>query len=301
MLPLTVAVILLLGLTSCAGPLGEKIRYLLDRPTYATVVAEVIIGDFSEVTEIVADSLMGRYPDSSLTVLEYHVDESFYSNRASHDRGSYYAGYFGLSLFIDGQPVASAAVNPRQYYATEVAYRRDIRRVTGLYQREIDRELKLIPPVTIDLSVEHDGPLLDLTVGIEPAIDLSGDPLRLRIALVEERVGFTPPSGEEEEHRMVVRHMIGGAAGFELVFDSGRFTLSKNVDLRQIEEQSFQFLARMVELDPNSPLNDTYTRSMRAELRRFSQINPDLLRVVAFVQRESDRAILQAAIIDLTP
>ncbi len=295
---------LLLTLSACTGALLTKIREIVHPPTYGIVLAEALITNYSNITDAVADSLIDRYAPDELAVLEYHIDESPLAFPNARRRAYYYQGSFGPGIFIDGQPVSYRGFYT-QAARNEAVFRQEVNRTTGLYQNTIDRELRLIPPVTIDLTVEQSGPMLDIKVEVVPVTELSGEPLRLRIALVEKQVVITYASGDIQEHRMVVRDMVGGMDGFEVVFTPDRFSVSIKIDIRQIESRIYNYLSRLVDIDPQFAYNETYRetwrRAVQAEQRRNSRIDIDRIRLVAFVQRETDRAVLQAAIFDLKP
>ena len=292
--------VLIVTLPSCIGAIGSKIRDITHPPTYGTVLAEVLVGDFSEITVDVADTLIARYRPDELVVLEYHVTQSILTNLSAQQRARYYQRSFGLSLFIDGNSVPGDNIHVFSREGTN-AFSREVDRSIKNYQDEVDRELRLIPPVTIDLRVERSGPILDYEVDVVPVIELSGDPLRLRIALVEDPVDVELTSDGTLVNRMVVREMIGAENGFEVVFESDRFHIAGQVDIRQIEARIHDFLSRRVNLDPDTIDDPTYRRSMLEEYRRYSRIDPERIRLVAFVQRENDRAVLQAAVFDLRP
>jgi hypothetical protein len=298
---LTAVVALNLSLTSCVGSLERTIRDLFNRPTHGTVLAEILVGSYSEASGILADSLLAAYPDADLAVLEYHVDQRPLINRAAVGRAVYYRqGSFGLSIFVDGQPVRGAG----GYISTDLQaadFEREVRRSMEVLETAVDRELRLIPPVSIELEVERTGSVLDISVAVRPVIDQYDDPLSLRIALVEERVSVPIPSGRVPVYQMVVRDMIGGAGGFPVEFTSDSFLVENRIDIEEVERQIFEFQSRLAELDRVPPDNEAYRRSKETELRRHSRIDPDLLRIVAFVQRETDRAVLQTAVFDLKP
>ncbi len=272
------------------------------------MLVEIHIGDYSETSEILVDSLLVRYPPEDLAVLEYHIDQSPLTNRAASDRAEYNRrGSFGRVLFVNGQQVsgfrytiggfgASAAA-----YMESARYKREIMQSMEVLEDAIDRELRLIPPVSLTLSVEQDGPLLDISVEVKPVIEFYDDLLSLRIAVVEERVVVPMPSGEVREYQMVVRGMIGGARGIPVEFTPDGFQVSRQIDIRHIESQIFNYLSSQARLDEVPDDNSVYRLSKESELRRHSHIDLDRVRLVAFVQRETDRAVLQAAIFDLKP
>ncbi len=292
--------ILIVTLPSCIGAIGSKIRGITHPPTYGTVLAEVLVGDYSEITVDVADTLIARYRPEELIVLEYHVTESLLTNLSAHQRAQYYLRSFGLSLFIDGNSVSGDNIHVFSREGT-TAFSREVDRSTKKYQAVVNRELRLIPPVTIDLHAVRSGPILDYEVDVVPVIELSGDPLRLRIALVEDPVFIPQTSGDSLVNRMVVREMIGAENGFEVVFESNRFHIAGQIDIRQIEARIHDFLSRRVNLNPDTIDDPSYLRSLMAALQQYSRIDPERIRLVAFVQRETDRAVLQAAVIDLRP
>jgi len=292
---------MLLILTACTGSLKESIRNLINRPTYGTILVEVLVGEYSEISDILADSLLIRYPPGDLVVLAYHVDDGPLTNQVARDR-AYYSnlGSFGNSVFVDGQPVSGAGGYYAQFGESSRG-ERAINRSLELLDDAIERELKLIPPLSITCDVDQNGPVLDISIEVIPVIDFYDDPLQLRIAVVEEIVTVPMPSGRVPEYRMVVRDMIGGSGGIPVEFAPDRFQVSRQIDIRQIERKIFNFHYFREKLDQIPEENSVYRLSKESELRQHSRIDLDRIRLVAFVQRETDRAVLQALVFELKP
>jgi hypothetical protein len=165
----------------------------------------------------------------------------------------------------------------------------------GPVKNAVMRELRLIPPVAIDLSVNREEERFAISVTVTPEIDMTGHDLVLRIALVEDfsRTVNRPvgPPGEyaADVHPFVVRHMPGGAGGFPISFTAGAFTVETGISTTVISRRLHAWLTEQL---PDLAL----TRAGERILMQREEISAEKLRVVAFVQREQDRRILQGAV-----
>ncbi len=109
-------------------------------------------------------------------------------------------------------------------------------------------------------------------------LDKPGDKMRLRLALVEDWVRYRGGNGLPYHHR-VVRALPGGAKGWPL--QGGESTQTATVNLAELRTSLHKYLDELVQ---NGALFSNPQRPMR-----FGD-----LRVVAFVQNDETREILQA-------
>jgi thiol-disulfide isomerase/thioredoxin len=118
-----------------------------------------------------------------------------------------------------------------------------------------------------------------ITISAEATgIETPGDKIRLRLALVEDKVAYKGGNGVTEYHS-VVRALPGGAAGLALKEKSGKH--EANVDLDELRKSLTKYLddyAGTVDAFPN--------KERPLELKNF--------RVVAFVQNDQTKEVLQA-------
>jgi hypothetical protein len=115
-------------------------------------------------------------------------------------------------------------------------------------------------------------------------VKAGGDDLRLRVAVVEERVAYTGRN-KLAEHHHVVRAFAGGANGEKLAADKP-FTKSLTVDLDDVKKGLLDYLDKAGKTMP-FPNKD----------RPLDLKN---LRVVAFLQNDATREVLQAVQVEVT-
>jgi hypothetical protein len=106
------------------------------------------------------------------------------------------------------------------------------------------------------------------------------EPIRLRLALAEDRI-FLRGSNGIREHEMVVRAMPGGPQGVEM--KDGKLQYQGTVDLKSIRQQ----------------LNDQLIADEEKQKAKFASKPLELahLRLVAFVQNDQSREVYQATMI----
>jgi hypothetical protein len=151
----------------------------------------------------------------------------------------------------------------------------------GRQRDQIERQLDVPAQVAVKVSAARKGSKIDLEARVT---DLTGasDTLRLRFALVEDVVGYYGRNRQRLHHH-VVRSLPGGAAGQAVRGKAA--TLKASVDVEELRKNLAEYLAEFSDesggLDEDRPL----------ALRR--------LKVVAFVQDEVTREVLQAAQVDV--
>jgi hypothetical protein len=141
----------------------------------------------------------------------------------------------------------------------------------------IDRALATKNPVRIKLAAQPKGNVVAVTAEAEGAFDSSA-PVRLRLALAEERVAMHGSNGIRE-HEMVVRAMPGGPRGIEI--KDGKLRYEGTVDVKAIREKLDDYLKGLEEQSkapfPAKPLDLKH------------------LHLVAFVQNDGTGEVYQAA------
>jgi len=258
------------------------------------VLAELFTG--SECPPCVAsdmayDYLLEYYPDSVLGILEYHLHIPGPDPMTSADSEARMNYYNETDRIIGGTP--TSIVN-----GTDVSVggggSSAARTRFNLYSWSIQVGMNAVPELEIDLTGQRDGNsiLVDGTVSIT-GTDLSdNEHLRLRVALAEKMVHHEG-GNRIAEHKMVVRKLLGGADGVAIDAGEGRLEFAARVDVAELEAQLLAYLttweAENVAMFPGST---------GFPVKRY-EIDEENLVIVAFVQDDSDRSVLQVQVIDL--
>jgi hypothetical protein len=242
------------------------------------VLAELFTG--SECNPCVAadkafDFLTVAYDRSAVAVLEYHLHipgPDPMTNADTEARSKYYSN--------EGTPTAVIGGIDKRLGGGPLA---GVRTSYDAYTFSIDRRSGGTPAAEVRL----DGSVSDatVTISVEATGAESAGSLRLRIALVEETVHYKGSNGWEE-HRAVVRKMIGGADGIPM--SGGKASYSGTVDVNALSA-SLKAYIEEVEREP---------RKLTFKEKR-SEVNPANLALVAFVQDDESREVLQAARLSL--
>jgi len=299
------SVLLLLAAACAILPGGES--FYAERPftpprSYAggVVVTEIFVPGSSGL-EPVVEEIAEYFPRTYQVVLAYHMHvpppRRYRGGELYPDQLNPLAGpdgltraeYYGIgkwdAVYVDGEALEIPTEGGQRLPGTMYAPLKDA----------IERDLKFIPPVAIDLDVNRDGGRFAITATVTPQIDMSGHDLVLRLAVVEtasrslSRPEGPPGAYSTDDHPWVVRYMPGGAAGYPISFEAGAFTVETGASTTLIASRHHAWLTEQArEL--------TVTRDQERIILQREELGAENLFVVAFVQREQDRRILQAAV-----
>jgi tetratricopeptide (TPR) repeat protein len=255
------------------------------------VLAELFTG--SECPPCVAsdlayDGILEYYPSSVVAVLEYHEHipgPDPMTNPDSEARMAYYTRDVvqgtptsivnGIDSSVGGGGAAAAGS-----------------RFSG-YGWSIEKAMKAAPAVAIGMEAHLDGNALSMSasVSITDAEAVSGQDLRLRVALAERVVHHLGGNGVAE-HKMVVRGFLGGPDGFPVdATEGGAFAAS--MDLARTEAELLAYLNKW-EAD-----NQSRFRGSDGFTAKRHEIDRSGLTLVAFVQDEASKEVLQARVVEL--
>ncbi len=137
------------------------------------------------------------------------------------------------------------------------------------------------PKASIKLSATQKGTKIDIKADVADLAETGAD-IRLRLALVEEKVAYTGANGLKTHH-CVVRDFPGGPAGTVLKDKTATKTVTVNVDL--VRKKLLEYLEKTAKDIPN--------KAKLVELKK--------LRVVAFVQNDASGEVMQAAQVEVAP
>jgi hypothetical protein len=237
--------------------------------------------------DLAFEAALERYAPEELAVLVYHLHiprPDPMTNPSTVARKEFYEVPGTPTYFIDGgnQHVGGGgATNAPQLFADTV-------------QSVVDKRLDVKPGVEIGLRASVNGD----TVAVTAKVGKGGKPgrqLRLQMALVEEMAHYTGENGVRF-HPMVVRAMARGekdSLGFPLApgkasttgytFDVAKAVADAKAHLDEMEGGSSQRFGKFQFIE------------------RKSDINRGNLRIVAWVQDEKTKEVLQADSLDLAP
>jgi hypothetical protein len=230
--------------------------------------------------DVAFDVLQKTYKPSELVLIQYHMHipgPDPMTNPSSEARWDYYRKTFPNqirgtpSTLFNGKPDAAGGGGMAQ---AEGKYKQ--------YQSIIDPLLETEAGAKITGSAVKEGDKLDIKVEV---IDVSkpGDELRLRLILVEETIRYVG-GNKLRFHHQVVRDLPGGPDGFALKDKSSKHAAS--VDLAELRKTLTRYL-------------DDYGANKRPFPSSDRPLDFRNLRVIALVQDDATREILQAAQLEI--
>ncbi len=251
--------------------------------TRRVVLAEVFTGAGCPPcagADLAYDGAMERYTHSELAVLMYHMHiprPDPMTNPYTTKRAEFYAIRGVPTAAVDGEAKVgggSADAAPKIYADT--------------VEPAIEKRLKTAPGAKVDLKVNKQGGIITaaVSVGKTPA----NAKLRLHVVLAEEKIRYSGENGVRF-HPMVVRNIAMGdkdAQGFALAAGKS-FKTSYTFDIQKTVDEA---KAHLDDFEVNN------TRFGKFQfMSKKHEINGDTLYVVAFVQNEDTKEVLQAAIV----
>ncbi len=225
--------------------------------------------------DVAFDALLKRYKPSDVVLLQYHLHvprPDPLTNVDTVARSEYYEDDVGgcPTGFVNGDLTPSLGGTKAQ---AEDRY--------GKLTKQIERQLETRAQAEVKLRAERKGGKIELEAQVT---DLTGasENLRLRFVLVEDVVGYYGKNRQRLHHH-VVRAMPGGAEG-QLVKGKSA-TLKASVDVEGLRKSIAEYLESFSDqtggLDEDRPL----------ALKN--------LKVVAFVQDDTTREVLQAVQVEV--
>ena len=251
--------------------------------TNRTALAEVFTGSGCgpcAAADLAFDAMLERYNRNELTMLMYHMHipaPDPMTNPSSQARGKFYAIQGVPAYAIDGKQSGGGGS-------------RDM--AQGFYDRvNPDVEKELETPAEADLKVEAsmDGSTVKAKATVANVKGESSN-LKLHIVLAEEKLRYTGENGIRF-HPMVVRSVAGSEYGGFAVTSKDSQSFDWTFDVNEVSAEARKHL-------------DDYEKSgHRGEPFTFTEkkdkIDADNLTVVAFVQDEKTKAILQSTLVRL--
>jgi tetratricopeptide (TPR) repeat protein len=248
------------------------------------VLAEVFTGAGCPpcvAADLAFDAAMERYVRKDLVVVMYHMHIPLpdpLTNKATVERAKYYSVNSVPSFGIDGVMGGGGGA------------RSNTKMVYGRIVGDIDRALE----VPTDVSLTLDASLIGGAVKVNAApggLKAEGDAVKLQILLVEEMLSYSGENGVRF-HPVVVRSIGGANYGGFTVDRAAPAAIDHVFDLAQITDETQKYLDDYEETRAKTQPTFAFSRKPVA-------MNPANLSVVAFLQDEKSRKILQSAYLRL--
>jgi tetratricopeptide (TPR) repeat protein len=258
------------------------------------VLAELFTG--SECPPCVAsdlafDGLIEYYPDSVVAILEYHEHiprPDPMTNEDTVARMDFYT-----RNVVQGTPTViingtDSSVGGGGAAAAKGRF--------GMYSWSIEKAMAEGPAISIALDGSRDGDsvAMQASASVDDADAVADMDLRLRVALAEGVVHYEGSNGVAE-HKIVVRTFLGGPDGFKIEATSGESSFNARTNLSELEAQLLEYLEGY-ESDPANARRFGSTGGFTAKKHQIDRSN---LLLVAFVQDDASKAILQAKVLEL--
>lgn len=224
--------------------------------------------------DLAFDALSKTYSPKEVALLEYHLHiprPDPLTNQDSIDRQEYYDLESTPSLFLNGK---SAPAGGGGKANAPDAYEDFVAAINPLLETETKVEVK-VTAAQKDNKIEITGNVSGVA---EPS-----DKLRLRFVLVEDEVKYKA-GNKLDTFTSVVRDMPGGAKGFAV--KEKTFKQTTTVDLDELRKKLKEYIADLEK--QGAPFS---SKERPLDLKK--------LRVIALVQNDETKEILQAAQVDV--
>lgn len=246
-----------------------------------TVLAEVFTGSGCPpcvAADLAFDAMLERYSRKDLVVIMYHLHIPLpdpMTNPSTEARSKFYEVRSVPSYLLDGESNRGGGSRD----ATQ-----------GFYDRinpTIEQRLETAAEARLTFSASLEGTTVKVKADVSQIKDDATD-VKLQVALVEEMLSFSGENGIRL-HPMVVRSLAGPDAGGFAVDPAKPEAVEHTFDIAAVTEELKAFLD---DFDSKLPAG-------RKLSQKKHEINPNNLSVVAFVQDQSTKKILQAAYVSL--
>ncbi len=253
------------------------------------VLAEVFTGSGCPpcvAADLAFDAMMERYSRNEVAVIMYHQHIPLpdpMTNTAVQNRFKFYQGGGVPTYVIDG--MKDGGGGPREM--TRQFYDR--------INPKIEKQLEAASDADLKLEASFDGTTIKVKAMVAN-VKAEGE-VKLQIALAEEMLRYTGENGVRF-HPMVVRALGGKDAGGFLVDTSKLASIEETFDVPKIVEGLKAHLDDF-ETKRNSANPDSTNKFAFSEKKH--QIDAANLSVIAFVQDEKTKKVLQAVYVRVKP
>lgn len=221
-------------------------------------------------SDVAFDALLKTYRPSEAVLLQYHVHvpgPDPLTNEDSEKRSEYYDIDGTPSIYVDGRPNADNIGGPKA--AGKPVYSKLLKTVNEALEEETKATLKL--------TANQKGDAITISADVAGLVK-PGEKLRLRFVLIEDIVRYRGRNGQRLHHH-VVRAFPGGVEGMKL--DKPASTHTASVNLAELSKTLHAYL--------------TAANAKRAFPDDERPLDLKHLKVVAFIQDDDTKKVLQAA------
>jgi thiol-disulfide isomerase/thioredoxin len=272
--------------TRFPNPIHTEAYQPTEKRSDRMVLAEVFTGSGCGPcagADVAFDAAMERYPRKDLAVVMYHVHIPRPDPMTIAETTARYKTFGGKGVpdfAIDGKDIGGGGGS--RAYASEVLDR---------FQKDLETDLETAAEAQVKIDASLTGGTVKVSAAVDNVKSESKD-LTVQIVLVEKEIRHLGENGIRF-HPMVVR-AFGGEKGEGYKIESnGKGTFDATFDLEAIGKEI------------RKQLDEYEAKGHRGEPFKFSakkdQIGRADLAVVAFVQDDKTRHVLQAAYVDLSP
>lgn len=268
----------------------EHYRSNANRPNPRAVLAEFITGAGCEPcisVDLSFDAVLERYSRKDVVLLVNHMHAPTsdpLSNHSAQARVRYYDAHGAPTTYIDGENL-----KPGEGLKTEAQ---------GVF-RNLDQALsaRLAVPAEaqLRLAAKFEGRNVRVSTTVDGVAKVSPD-ARLQIVLVEEQVSYSGENGLRF-HPMVVRNLARGSDSESYGFAVNGKETSYLFNLEEIVAANLKYYDEYI-ADMKRRLGPQFEVSFKE--KRYL-IDPSKLAVVAFVQNDKTKQILQSAFVKVAP
>jgi tetratricopeptide (TPR) repeat protein len=251
--------------------------------TNRTTLAEVFTGSGCgpcAAADLGFDAMLERYNRDELTVLMYHLHipaPDPMTNPSTQSRGKFYAIQGVPGYAIDGKQAGGGG--PRDM--TQSFYDR--------VNPDVEKQLETAAEAEVKLDASMDGSSIKAKATVSNLKSESAN-LKLHIVLAEEKLRYNGENGIRF-HPMVVRSIAGPEYGGFAVKAKDTQSFDWTFDVSAVSAEAAKHLD---EYEKSGHRGEPFTFSEKKD-----KIDPDNLTVVAFVQDEMTKAILQSTLLRL--
>ncbi|MEP7271745.1 MAG: hypothetical protein ABI882_09580, partial [Acidobacteriota bacterium] len=245
------------------------------------------------------ESTINDYSRRDVVLLVFHFHAPTLDpmgNRSTDGRLIYYGVNSAPTLILDGEKFKPEEAGDTRLKSVAV---KNSQTIYGAVKRAVDKGIETPLEARIKVSAERSGRMIRASAsvdGLKNSVDAT-----LNFALVEDEVHYSGENGLRL-HPMVVRNLAKPAGwGYGFSVEAGQAkTVDHSFDLDAIIDENRRYYDEWP-VERNKEVNARVGGEMEFDVGRFKQerhlINPEKISVVAFLQDNKTKKILQSAFV----